>query len=224
MEYVVLGAVVAILILIFSSFRPAATADLGNGFYVINCLFVNFYLLKTDKGLILFDCGTGAMLARKGIKKLGLDSDDVTHIFLTHSDRDHAGGLAINKGAQVYLSSEEEQMINGQTPKKLFIHNKKLKVNYQLLENNAILEIDGITISILVTPGHTTGSAVYVIDEKVYVTGDLLRITRKDKVQPFLRLMDMNHKQSEKSLKEIEDVLDEAKMILSGHTGVFFKD
>ena len=220
MEYVFIGVVLGFLLFILSSFRPAITSKIDENIFAVNCLMVNFYILKIGNDLILFDTGLNAVFAKRGFKKLGLSPLDVTHIFLTHSDGDHAGGVKAFSNAQLFLSTEEEQMINGKTAKKLFIHNKKLKDNYHLLENNDILEIDGVTIRCILTPGHTPGSMIYLIDNRICVTGDLLRITRRSKLVQFLRLMNMNHKQNMKSLNNALDILNDAEIILSGHTGI----
>lgn len=223
MEYVILAAVITLLVSILSSFRPAVTSKIDENLFVVNCMFVNFYVLKINEKLVVFDTGTNRLFVKKGFKKLNLSPSDVTHIFLTHTDRDHAGGISAFPNALLFLSSEEEQMINGQTAKKLFIYNKKIKENYQLLENNDILEIDDVTIKIIITPGHTTGSSIYIIDDTICVTGDLLQITRKQKITQFMRLMNMNHKKNKESLDSVMGVLEDTKLILSGHTGILKK-
>ncbi|MCL1829951.1 MAG: MBL fold metallo-hydrolase [Oscillospiraceae bacterium] len=224
MEYAFLVLVALFLVVIFSSFNPSSTKKISEDIYVIRSLFVNFYILKKGNHLVLFDTGMSAAVAVKGIEKLNLDPNDVTHILLTHTDRDHAGGVAAFPNAVVIMSSEEEQMINGQTAKKLFIHNRKPREIYQLMENNDILEIDGLRIKLILTPGHTTGSSIYLIDDEICVTGDLLRVTRSGEMKIFLRLMNKNHKESKESLAQQTELLKQAKMILSGHTGVYIRN
>ncbi|MGZ5540013.1 MAG: hypothetical protein ACXW1O_08215 [Halobacteriota archaeon] len=52
-------------------------------------------------------------------------------MFLTHTDNDHVGGLNLFKNADVYLSIDEEQMINRTTPRFVgFVYNPPLKKTY----------------------------------------------------------------------------------------------
>lgn len=67
-------------------------------------------LVKTPHSIVLIDTGLGNKLTAKqnsifkvstswdipaGLKALGIDRSDVTHVVLTHGDFDHAGGVAM---------------------------------------------------------------------------------------------------------------------------------
>ena len=223
MEYILPGIVCAMLIFIFSMFRPAATSKIEDNLYSVRCLFVNFYILRINDSLILFDTGISKKMALRGFAKLKLSPDSVTHIFLTHSDRDHAGGAAAFPDALLILPAGEEQMINGKKARRLFIYNKKPKEIYQLTGNNDILEIGGVEIKTLPVPGHTPGSVIYLINEEICVCGDLLRITRKRTLKQFMRLMNMNHKQNRDSFFAVAGILNSSRLLLSGHTGYLKK-
>ena len=223
LEYIILAILAIIIIAIFSCFRPHKTEKIADNLYTVNCLFVNFYILKLKEKIVVFDTGINAILAKRGLKKLGISPNDVTHIFLTHSDGDHAGGISAFSNASLFLPKEEEQMINGTKARRFIIYNKKPKKEYHLLSNNDILNIDGTIVKIVFAPGHTPGSSIYVIDDKVCVSGDLLRITRKGNLTQFMRMMNMNHKENLDSLNEKLDLLNSMKRILSGHTGILNK-
>lgn len=89
-------------------------------------------LLETDRGLVLIDTGLGiqdhlqtkarlgSMIARLGkiennleltaiaqIQKLGFSPKDVQHIFISHLDFDHAGGISDFPHATVHVLSSE---------------------------------------------------------------------------------------------------------------------
>lgn len=170
-------AIVLILFLIciwlYESFHPVPTQKITKDLSVILCGFVNFYALKTDKGIALFDTGLFPSVSKKQMLRLGLSPEDVTHIFLTHTDIDHAGGIRAFKNAEVFISKDEERMINGETARWGFIHNKRLS-GYSILEDKETITALGFDIKIHITPGHTPGSAVYLIDGRYLVTGDLL--------------------------------------------------
>lgn len=94
---------------------------------VCHCL-----LIETDRGLVLIDTGLGtqdylhteqrlgSLLTQFGsivpnlklsaieqIQKLGLRPEDVQHIFVTHLDFDHAGGISDFPNATVHILASE---------------------------------------------------------------------------------------------------------------------
>ena len=220
-SYIILGVLLAFLIFVFSHFRPAATKKITDNLYTVNSGFVNFYALSTTDGVVLFDIGMNAAFAKRGMKKLGISPDAVTHIFMTHTDFDHIGGLSAFPAAALYISNAEEQMINGQTARRGFMRNKRLK-SYNTMKDGEIFTVGNTTIQLHPAPGHTPGSSVYMIDNRILVTGDLLRISKKGMIKPFLRLMNMNHRQDIESVEAQRGLTDEAEYILTGHTGYFY--
>jgi len=220
MEYIILGVALIILIFIFSAFRPSSTQKITENLYVIRCGIVNFYAFKTANGVILFDTGTNSKFAKRGLEKLGISVEAVTNIFLTHTDYDHAGGIAAFPKAAVYISKEEEQMINGETPRRGFIHNRRLP-SYRTVEDGETLIIDKTSVQVYIKPGHTPGSSAYMIDKHYLATGDLLRVSTKGYIKPFLWLMNKNHKQDIQSIKEAQNIISDAEYILTGHTGFY---
>ncbi len=220
LQYVILCIVLITLVFIFSAFRPSETKKITEGLYVIGCGFVNFYALKTANCVILFDTGMSSASAKRGLKKLGISADEVTHIFLTHTDYDHAGGVQAFPKAGVYIARDEEQMINGKTARRGFMHNPRLS-SYKTIEDNETVVVDGTCIQARTAPGHTPGSVIYLMDNRYLATGDLLRVSRKGNIKPFLWLMNMNHRQNIQSIHEAQTAIESAEYILTGHTGFF---
>lgn len=72
---------------------------------VIGC-----YLLETDDGPALFDCGpaSGAPALKAGLSERGLDLTDIRHLLLSHIHLDHAGATGVlvreHPGLQVHVS------------------------------------------------------------------------------------------------------------------------
>jgi glyoxylase-like metal-dependent hydrolase (beta-lactamase superfamily II) len=72
---------------------------------VIGC-----YLLETDDGPALFDCGptTGVPALQEGLRGHGLALADLRHLLLSHIHLDHAGAAGVlvreNPGLQVHVS------------------------------------------------------------------------------------------------------------------------
>jgi glyoxylase-like metal-dependent hydrolase (beta-lactamase superfamily II) len=203
-------------------FHPVKTQKLADNLYAVSCLMVNFYLYDTGKSLIAFDTGLSPRMAAKGLKKLGLSPENVKHVFLTHSDFDHQGGLRLFRGAQVYISKREVPMISGLKPRMLgLIYNRRVK-NATPLEDRRSIRADATFVQIIDTPGHTAGSACYLVDNRILVTGDLLRIKLNKEIVPFLAFQNMDHKMNAASLEKLksEGFIDKAEWILSAHTGV----
>ncbi len=219
LEYIILAVALAVLVSLFSKFHPARTAKIADNLYAINCAMVNFYAYKNDGGIALFDAGLNPGMARRGLKRLGLSPNEVTRVFLTHTDYDHTGGLDAFPNAEVFISDAEEQMINGETARRGFMRNS-LKRPYKAIKNGETIQHGHASIKLILTPGHTPGSASYlIIDGRVLVTGDLLRVTRGN-IKPFLRLMNMDHKRDVKTIEAMREELEQAECILTGHTGL----
>jgi len=218
-SYIVLGILIIFLAFIFSRFRPATTRKITDNLYSVRCGIGNFYALETTAGVVLFDTGMSAALARRGLRKLGLSPEAVTHIFLTHTDYDHSGGAKAFPKAGLYISKAEERMIDGSTARRGFMRNT-LPFPYKTLEDGQTIAVGGVTVQLRLTPGHTAGSAVYMIDDRILVSGDLLRLSRRGEILPFLRLMNMDHRRDVQSVEDARNLIDNAEYILTGHTGI----
>ncbi|NQU54751.1 MAG: MBL fold metallo-hydrolase [Bacteroidetes bacterium] len=70
----------------------------------------NSYILKTDEGLILFDCGCGDTMDQifENMRYWNLSPEDIKYCMLTHSHLDHAGGAHKLKAKGVKIIAIEE--------------------------------------------------------------------------------------------------------------------
>jgi glyoxylase-like metal-dependent hydrolase (beta-lactamase superfamily II) len=207
------------LALTFCRYRTLPTQRITADVFAVFSGYANFYAVKSEKGFILFDTGMTPRAAKRGLWKLGIDPETVTHIFLTHTDFDHAGGLSVFKHSKLYIAKPEEQMINGTTARRAILRNKPLS-NYCTLEDGAELNIDGVSIKTYLVPGHTPGSMAYLINGRFLASGDLLRISDKGKILPFLWHINMNHQQNIASIKKMLPIIRKADYLLTGHSGV----
>lgn len=201
-------------------FKPVKTGKITDNLYAVRSVISNFYIYDTGKNLIVFDTGISKALVRSSFKKLGLDINKVSHIFLTHSDFDHVGGLKIFKNAKVYISEKEKPLITMEKPRRVIIFNKKIH-NVELLKNNEEININGTVIKIISTPGHTIGSAVYIINGDTLVTGDTISLS-KNEIKSFSFIQNMNHKENIETVRKLkkEKIFDKMSLILSGHHGI----
>jgi glyoxylase-like metal-dependent hydrolase (beta-lactamase superfamily II) len=71
---------------------------------------IGAYLLETDDGLALFDCGPSTSVAalKERLHERGLELGDVRHLLLSHIHLDHAGAAGVlareHPGLQVHVS------------------------------------------------------------------------------------------------------------------------
>ena len=191
--------------------------------YEIKTMASSMFLYKTDDFSICFDTGFNEGSIKKEFDKLGFDPGDVKYVFLTHSDSDHTGGLNLFKNAEIYLSTDEEQMIHKKTPRFFgFSYNRPINKAYTTLKDGDIIQAGETKVTAIATPGHTLGSMSYMVNDSILVVGDALTL-RKGKVRPFTRLplgsrlnMDVTtQKESIKKLAKLRGI----SVMLTGHSG-----
>ena len=114
---------------------------IADNVYEVKSRIVSMFVYTTDDSPICFDTGNSEGPAKREFDALGFKPEHVKYVFLTHTDGDHVGGLNLFKNANVYLSIDEEQMINRSTPRGLgFVHNPPLKKPYTLLKDGDIVQ------------------------------------------------------------------------------------
>jgi len=144
---------------------PLETQEIVEGVYSIKDSYVNLFLIKSGDKYIAIDAGNNLESVKQEMEKLNIDHQKVVAVFLTHSHADHVGALELFKNATIYISKEDEQMINRQTSR-FSIFKNKLNYDYELVEDNQIINISDLKIKGILTPGHTPGSMCYLINDK----------------------------------------------------------
>ena len=120
----------------------------------------NFFLLEVGEKYIAIDTGTDNIQTENEIQKLGISANDVTAVFITHADRDHIGALSLFENAAIYTGNTE----NSQFP----------DMPHQIMSDGEIIELSGMSIKCIYTPGHTIDSVCFLMDGKYLFVGDLL--------------------------------------------------
>jgi glyoxylase-like metal-dependent hydrolase (beta-lactamase superfamily II) len=152
---------------------------------------VGAYLIPSDTGHILVDCGPGATIAKlyAGISSLGFEPSDVKHLLLTHIHLDHAGAagqLARELGLKVYVHQNgsshllrPERLIESATR----IYGAMMDVlwgNFEavpedqlvILEGGETLSISGLEFQVFFTPGHAIHHLAYFVENTIF-SGDV---------------------------------------------------
>jgi glyoxylase-like metal-dependent hydrolase (beta-lactamase superfamily II) len=138
-------------------------------------LFTSCHLLETSAGPVLFDaCWRGGELTAR-LRERGHAPDDVVAVFVTHGHADHVGGLELLKNARV-LALEAEQPT-------LTEHAKAFGEIDQVLADGEVVTVGDKSVRVFAVPGHTPGSAAYLVDGALIV-GDNGLITGKGAFAP----------------------------------------
>ena len=224
---IILGVIVGILVILsgayvwkFSSelkkMSPLATGQPVKGVCVVNNEFANFYLLGGGNSFIAIDAGNDPEMTKKEMAKLGIDPAAVKAVFLTHTDADHVAAVSLFPNAKIYLSKEEEQMVNGTTGRFLMFKNS-LPRGYALLDDGGVVAIGGFKVKGISTPGHTPGAMSYLVNDTLLFSGDTLSL-REGKAEPFNEFFDMDTEREKDSIKTLAK-LKGMKHIFTAHYG-----
>jgi len=196
---------------------PVETQQIIENIFSVQDTFVNMYLIKDGDKYVAIDAGNNADNVAYELKKLKISPDNVIAVFLTHTDGDHVAAIKIFKHAQVYLSKQEGQLLNGQTSRFLFFGNKIATKDYLLIEDKQLFNIGNIKIQGILTPGHTVGSMCYLVDDKYLFTGDALSL-KNGKVFKFNAFFNMDSKTAYESIGIITKI-PTAEYIFTAHYG-----
>jgi hydroxyacylglutathione hydrolase len=211
---IVFGIVLLLLIIFVVSFGFKAntamkrmtsidTGEVIDNIYAINDSYVNLFLIKGENKYVAIDCGNKIENIELGLKNLGIESNDIIAIFLTHTDFDHVAAIDIFENAKVYLSKYEEQMINGEHARFFSVAKNKISTSdYSLLDDEQIVIIDGINIQGISNPGHTPGAMSYLITNSYLFTGDALKL-EDGRVTSFYEIFNMDSKIANTSINKL---------------------
>ncbi len=129
----------------------------------------SFLITKDGKNAVMIDAGQMGIM--EDVMETGLR---VTHVLLTHGHFDHTNGCVYMQraGAKVGCLEKELDVIeNCNLAYEFGAFTKEFKPDFFFEEGE--MELNGIKINVIATPGHTEGSASFVIEDNLF-TGDTL--------------------------------------------------
>lgn len=222
-------AVCAIALFYFSpmfSMNPIATGYVEDTKIIaIKNQSNNLFLVDTNDGYILIDAGSDSKAVIEGLNEMSIDPDQIKYIFLTHTDYDHVASLNLFSNAQIYLSTNEKQMIDGTTKRNLFSNNSLPDGvgidSLTLIDSGDKIEMNGYTIECFDAPGHTTGSMIYLLNDKYLFTGDTFKVSSDViSVHPY----SMDRESSEMTISALDTLLSRSELVFTAHYGYFHSD
>ena len=196
---------------------PTKTEEIVDNIFSIKDSFVNLYLIKDSAQYIAVDAGNNLEVVSSELKKLNIKPDKIVAVLLTHTDGDHVAAIKLFKNAKVYLSKQEEQLINGKKSRFLFFGNKINTKVYSLIEDQQVINIGNIKIKGILTQGHSPGSMCYLINDKYLFTGDAISL-KSGKIAKFNEFFNMDTKTAIQSISKITQI-PETKFIFTAHYG-----
>jgi glyoxylase-like metal-dependent hydrolase (beta-lactamase superfamily II) len=175
---------------------------------VVQDWFTSTALVQTEDTTLLVDAGFREGAMRRSLRKRGVDPEEVDHVLLTHGHGDHVAALGLYPNAEVWALPEEASILEEQG----------------VAETQALAEgqqvFGGIAVEVVAVPGHTPGSAVYVI-EGVALLGDTAQITRDGRLTPVAEKYSEDPIEAEESLGTMAQALLELEVsvVLPSHSG-----
>jgi hydroxyacylglutathione hydrolase len=194
------------------------SAALSDGLFILGFGFVAMYVLDAGECLVAFDAGMRPRALATQFARCGLDPARVTHIFLTHTDTDHTGGLSAMPDAKLSLSRDEVPMITRGTPRFFgFVFNRAITRAYETLTDSQVLAIGNARIRCIATPGHTVGSMSYLVNERILIVGDILNLD-KGKAVMDRAMINMDAGRRQESIRKLAR-LDGVRTLCTMHSG-----
>ena len=145
---------------------------------------------SADEGVLLVDAGmdTAAEAILAELDRRGLGVDAVRGVLLTHGHGDHLGGLARFPAAEVVALEAEVPLIEGRVApasplgRVMPVAETGITVTRPVADGDTVT-IGGVDIRVYAVPGHTAGSAAYLIDGVLFL-GDSGQIARDGTIRP----------------------------------------
>ena len=130
----------------------AIPSKLFDNLFYVGRTDVGAWVLKTSGGLVLFDTlnnrDEAEHIVVAGMRKLGLNPDDLKAVILTHSHGDHSGGMSYfrDRGVRIMVSEADWAQLGGAPGPE------------SIIRDGQVLRLGDTAISFLLIPGHTPGT------------------------------------------------------------------
>lgn len=141
---------------------------------ITGLLRVNTYFLVNDKmQAVVIDCGENYKRVKSTEQELGVK---IEAVLLTHAHFDHAGSAKKlqDDGAKIYISELDADKLTAEGSLSSNFGRKfeQFTPNFTFSDGQT-LNVLGINIDVIATPGHTDGSVTFKVDNALF-TGDTL--------------------------------------------------
>ncbi|MBD3193760.1 MAG: MBL fold metallo-hydrolase [Candidatus Lokiarchaeota archaeon] len=203
---IVLAIILMIILFIYwrfqSIFSTPSTGKISDGIIAITNSFVSSFIYTKESDIIMIDTGFSKKGMKSALNELNISPNEISNVFLTHSDGDHTGGISLFNSANIYFGKDTK------------IKNSE---NFMFLDDSEVVKVGNIKIQSIATPGHRAGHTSYLIDDKYLFTGDLIRL-KDNEAKPFIKIISSDSKKMEESIEKLARIKG-IKMLFTAHTG-----
>jgi glyoxylase-like metal-dependent hydrolase (beta-lactamase superfamily II) len=173
------------------------------------------YAARTDSGVVVIDLGwigAGRGL-RSAIAALEATPADVTHVFLTHSHRDHIAGWPLLRPATFHVGGAEAALFRGAEEHADFASGvaewllgtsspREGELRVAAFSSDTAFALGTDTLRAFLVPGHTDGSAAYLFRGVLFV-GDAVSHTPIGGFHAAQRIYSEDVGQGKRSLEDL---------------------
>jgi len=174
---VLVVAIVALLAATFMGRQSITDGADASGIRIVKDGIVSVAVIPVSESeMALVDAGNDksatAILAELSRRHLGPDA--VTTILITHGHPDHTGGVAMFPKAQVIALETEKALVEGRVGAKgpmtrLFpVSPTGITVTRTVTDGDTLM-LGPHRVRVFAVPGHTQGSAAYVVDDVLFM-------------------------------------------------------
>jgi glyoxylase-like metal-dependent hydrolase (beta-lactamase superfamily II) len=174
---------------------------------------IGAYLVElTDGGYALVDAGLDpkAEPIIAALRRRGADAGDVRAVFLTHAHDDHFGGARAFPNAQIFAVEADAAGL------------RRGGWNAQGLADGAVTTVGGTAVEAFAVPGHTAGSAAYLVHGVLFL-GDAAASISDTELAPndfaFTKDGALNKRSLQALAARLQPRAGEVRHIAFGHQG-----
>jgi glyoxylase-like metal-dependent hydrolase (beta-lactamase superfamily II) len=163
------------LLLSCADVAPIENGAVHGPLVTLQDFFTSCHLLETEAGVVLIDaCWRKEELVAR-LAEHGVAPGDVTAVLFTHGHADHVKGLEALPNARVLALAAEQPVLETHSPVDATID--------QVLSDGEVLRFGSLEVRVYAVPGHTPGSAAYLVDD-VLALGDSGLVTASGAFAP----------------------------------------
>lgn len=142
--------------------------------YFVGTKGLGVFLIRSSEGLIVINTGMpgSGPMTEEAIRSLGMEPQDIRLLLTSHAHADHAGALAYLQqlsGAHMAVIQEEKDLLESGGARD-FLYGRYEEFAFDpprvthVFRDGNVLKLGDITITALLTGGHTPGSTSFVTE------------------------------------------------------------